>query len=99
MVSVNQTFYNKSLDVKCKSLKDLENDIPNKDNAAKYGVPKNTFFIWAEKQRYIISNTGKKVWIPNERAPVAAILKKSTQQFTFVYWQAKPANTTRPYHH
>lgn len=61
MVSVNQTFYNKSLDVKCKSLKDLENGIPNKDNAAKYGVPKNTFFIWAEKQRHIISNTGKKV--------------------------------------
>ena len=44
MAPVKRKLTNKSLTEKCKTLKDLENMMLNKDVAAKYGVPRNTIF-------------------------------------------------------
>ena len=40
--------YVHTLREKCQSLKDIEKGLPNKDVAAKYGVPKNTLSTWVK---------------------------------------------------
>ena len=42
MAPVKRKLTNKSLAEKCKALMDLENAMPNKDVAVKYGVPRST---------------------------------------------------------
>ena len=48
MVPIKRRLSNKSIDVKCKALKDLVNGMTNKDVEAKYGVPKNTLSTWVK---------------------------------------------------
>ena len=44
---------NKTLKDKCQALRELEEDVPNKDVAKKYGVPKNTSSTWSKnKDKY-----------------------------------------------
>ena len=45
MLPFKRTLKNKSLDVKCKALIDLENGTRKKDVAAKYSVPRDHSFI------------------------------------------------------
>ena len=42
---------------KCQALRDLENGIPNKNVAEKYGVPKNTVLTWLKniKKNFLLS--------------------------------------------
>ena len=42
-IAQKRKYVHKTLREKCQSLKDLEKGLSNKDVAAKYGVPKNTF--------------------------------------------------------
>ena len=43
LVNGKRKYNLKTLREKCRALKDLEKGMSNKDIAAKYGVPKNTF--------------------------------------------------------
>ena len=60
MAPVKRKLINKSLAEKCKALKDLENELSNKDAATKYGVPWNTVSIWVKNKHKLIASLVKK---------------------------------------
>ena len=44
----------KTLNEKCRALKDIEKGVPNKDASLKYGVPPNTISTWIKnKEKYL----------------------------------------------
>ena len=49
----------KTLQEKCQALKDIEEGLPNKDVAIKYGVPKNTISTWIKNKDKILSSLEK----------------------------------------
>ena len=60
MVPIKQRLNNKPICVKCKTLKDLEKGMTNKDVAAKYGVPKNTLSTWVKNKHTLTTSLEKK---------------------------------------
>ena len=61
MAPVKRKLTNKSLAEKCKSLKDLENGLSNKDVATKYGVPRNTVLTWVKNKHKLTALLQKRV--------------------------------------
>ena len=49
-MSVKRRFVVKSLNEKCKALRDLESGLSNKEVAVKYGIPKNTVSTWVKNK-------------------------------------------------
>ena len=50
LVAGKRKYTHKALREKCQALKDLEKEESNKDIAAKYNVPKNTFSTWVKNK-------------------------------------------------
>ena len=60
MVPIKRRLNNKSIGIKCNTLKDLEKGMTNKDVAAKYGVPKNTLSTWVKNKHKLTTSLEKK---------------------------------------
>ena len=60
MVPIKRRLNNKPICVKCKTLKDSEKGMTNKDVAAKYGVPKNTLSTWVKNKHKLTTSLEKK---------------------------------------
>ena len=59
MAPVKRKLINKSLAEKCKALMDLENAMPNKDVAVKYGVPRSTVSTWVKSKHKLTASLEK----------------------------------------
>ena len=59
LVEQKRKHVHKSLQEKCQALKDIEEGLPNKDAARKYGVPKNTISTWIKNKDKILSSLEK----------------------------------------
>ena len=60
MVSIKRRLNNKPIGVQCKALKDLKKGMTNKDEAAKYDVPKNTLSTWVKNKHKLTTSLEKK---------------------------------------
>ena len=60
MVPVKRKRTNRSLAEKCKTLKDLENGMSNKDVAAKYGDPQNAVSICVKNKLKLTASLKKR---------------------------------------
>ena len=56
---LNEKLANKTVSEKCTAIKDLEQEMSNKDVADKYGVPRNTVSTWFKYKEKLLSSLEK----------------------------------------
>ena len=74
MAPVKRKLTNKSLAEKCKTLKDLENGLSNKDT--KYGVPRNTVSTWVKNKHKLTASLDKKGMNSSQKIRAVGTTKK-----------------------